>query len=801
MAESDQPSTPSETAPPETRFRRFKSWCRRVGRAVSPGPRAWKGAAWGLLSTTAVVWLIVSYEFVAGPAPNYATLIVLAALPVAAAIAGIVMLGLLALVKRLPTFYRWAYISAWPLLVLLLLPTSPLGATVFVLSFLACSSMVGAGAWVLAGGGLRDTTPVRRWVALGGAVLGAAGLVFGVVWFWRDGSPAKPIPNAAAQAAGKARIARLALPDPSQPGSYKVKTLFYGSGRDRRRPEFGPGVSLRTQPVDGSPFIDQWEGRSGWARTRYWGFDVKHLPVQGRVWYPDGPGPFPLVLVVHGNHMMEDFSDPGYGYLGELLASRGTILVSVDENFLNLSVSDLIGVPDTGLKEENNARGWMLLEHLRVWRRWKDAPGNPFEHKVDMSNIGLIGHSRGGEAVAVAAVFNRLSHYPDNARVVFDYNFAIRSVAAIAPVDGQYKPAGIGTRPENINYFVLHGSMDGDMQSFHGSRVYERVRFTDNSYWFKATLYIHGANHGQFNTSWGRSDFGSGLLGRFLNLKEIMPAAEQERIARVFLSAFFEATLGGQKGYVPLFRDHRVAARWLPDVVYLQNFQDSTYRPVCTYEEDIDVGTTTLPGGKLAGANLTDWKEKEVKIKWGSLETRAVYLGWNSKEAPGVASYTLTLPEKGLELNRDSVLFFSLADANQEPSPYDKDKKKDDKKEKKDKEKKKPREPMDLTIEVEDEAGNSARLPLSSFSYLQPQIEVQTKKADFLSTVEKSEVVFQVFEFPLEALVEVNRSLDPARLRTIRFLFDRTEKGVVVLDDLGFRKKGMKPQMHADERR
>ena len=47
------------------------------------------------------------------------------------------------------------------------------------------------------------------------------------------------------------------------------------------------------------------------------------MPVNGRVWYPHGGGPYPLVLIVHGNHNMKDYSDPGYAYLGTLLASRG----------------------------------------------------------------------------------------------------------------------------------------------------------------------------------------------------------------------------------------------------------------------------------------------------------------------------------------------------------------------------------------------------------------------------------------------------------------------------------------------
>jgi hypothetical protein len=73
------------------------------------------------------------------------------------------------------------------------------------------------------------------------------------------------------------------------------------------------------------------------------------------------------VLIVHGNHNMRDFSDPGYEYLGELLASRGYILASVDMNFLNGAI-----------RGENDARGWFLLKHLEAWREFNATEGGPF---------------------------------------------------------------------------------------------------------------------------------------------------------------------------------------------------------------------------------------------------------------------------------------------------------------------------------------------------------------------------------------------------------------------------------------
>ena len=75
--------------------------------------------------------------------------------------------------------------------------------------------------------------------------------------------------------------------------------------------------------------LSDMKGLRASAREWFWGFDAARLPLNGRVWYPAGDGPYPLVLVVHGNHAMEDFSDPGYGYLCEHLASRGFIAVSL----------------------------------------------------------------------------------------------------------------------------------------------------------------------------------------------------------------------------------------------------------------------------------------------------------------------------------------------------------------------------------------------------------------------------------------------------------------------------------------
>ncbi|MGH7688290.1 MAG: chlorophyllase/cutinase-like alpha/beta fold protein, partial [Gemmatimonadaceae bacterium] len=271
----------------------------------------------------------------------------------------------------------------------------------------------------------------------------------------------------------------ITAPNPGEPGPYHVKYLTYGSGTDQRRAAYRDSVAIRTKAVNAAPFVKMSPAEAK-RRKKIWGFDIKHSPLNGRVWYPDGPGPFPLVVIAHGNHDPTDYSDPGYQYLGELLASRGFILVSIDENYINGS-----------LRGENDGRAWIMLEHLVAWKAFTDSARNPFYHKVDWHEIAIMGHSRGGGAVTHAVQFNRLTRYPDDANVTFDFHFNIRSVVAIAPVDGQYKPAGQLEPIENVNFLVMAGSHDGDVSEFMGLRPYQRLRFTDGKPYFKSAWYVY----------------------------------------------------------------------------------------------------------------------------------------------------------------------------------------------------------------------------------------------------------------------------------------------------------------------
>lgn len=560
------------------------------------------------------------------------------------------------------------------------------------------------------------------------------------------------------------QIEPLDVPNPALGGPYEYCTYFYGSGDDKRRKEYGEGVDFKTDPVDANPFMDFFD-----QVPRYWGFDFDRLPLNGRVWFPEGPGPFPLVLIVHGNHAMKDFSDPGYDYLGTLLASRGFIAVSVDENFLNHK-----------FRGENDARAFVLLEHLKVWEEWNRTQGHAFEGKVDMDRIALIGHSRGGEAVAHAAAFNRLPRYPDDANVTLGYNFAIRSLVAIAPCDGQYKPAGHPTALENVNYLVIQGGHDADVKTFMGLKQFKRVRFTSEHFRFKSAIYVYRANHNRFNTAWGSLD-ATAPEGWLINDRPIMDMEEQRQVAKVLIAAFLEASLNGGDEYLPIFKDARYAGHWLPEDIYMNRYQDSNFRVIADFEEDFDVTTTTVNGGRLLGENLMTWKEAHVTHRTkgkASQENSVVVLGWDNKKndnddpnSTGIGSYHITLgPDIVQELGVDSDSKLVLSIGAEKPEQ---------------------KEPLDLTIELGDSDGNHAGLPLSAVGPVHPALTVRVVKLKWLEkkfVEDFSERILQTYEIPFRKFIESNPSFYPSRLENIRFVFNRSPNGIIMLDDVGISK-------------
>jgi dienelactone hydrolase len=709
-----------------------------------------------LLTGAILFWIVYLLPvFLPESLLNYALYLVVS-LAVAAGVAAL-LTGLLRWMGRAPRVLLWSLCLVLILFVPVMLGELALAAGLVagLVAFAAVWTGLGFALVALARRG-----PARAWRILSVAVvlavvaLNAAALNY----LLTEGAPRSPVANAAQP--GQSTLPKVPA-DPAAPGQYAVSRFSYGPSHPagQRAAE----AFYTTAVVDGRAWVKEWSA----ARTRYFGFGSDALPLAAQVWQPQGAGPFPLAVVLHGNHRMETRSELGYAYLCEQLASRGIVCASLDENFFNASSwTGGAYLRDRGAGID--ARAWLLLEHLRAWRAWNRQAGHPLFGLIDESRIALIGHSLGGEAVALATALNDLPAHPDDATRRLDFGFGIRSVVALAPTDSIERLAGKRVRLKDVDYLALHGSHDMDVMAFQGQNQLERLDWTDGERHFSAGVYLYGANHGQFNTVWGRRDKDDLLFG-LMNTRQIMPAGDQQEAARAYVTAFLEATLNGRDEYLNFVRDARTSPVRRPDLVALSQVHESPAHYVATFEEDVDVTTATLPGAAITGQNLSAWREDLAPLKLDAVNTGVAYLGWSGSTRP--ATYTITLSEV-FTPDAGATLVFSLAHRRGIPADS-------------------TSQPLDLTVELVDRAGNAARLPLSHFAFLQPEIRVQLAKAGWMTrTVPPAHPVFQTFHFPLAHFAAANAAFDPAAIRSMSLVFDRTPAGLVLLDEVGFRPTG-----------
>jgi hypothetical protein len=267
-------------------------------------------------------------------------------------------------------------------------------------------------------------------------------------------------------------------------------------------------------------------------------FGQKTLDRQAIVYFPaDAPGAttpgqisaaqpsYPMLIAVHGNS-----SDPtsylGYNYLLEHWAKNG---------FIAASVHCSPGMAATG-------RSRVLFEHINLLEAKFGATAQ--------NTIGIMGHSRGGEAVAAAL---RL-----NANEALGHNFV--GVICLAPSDWilheTIQPAWA------VPLQVVYGSLDGDIAGGPplpmetGFAIYDRASGAE-----KSMVFVYGAIHDRFNTVWGDGDLGFGKLGGG-DFAKVISADAHHTIALGYMTAFFRRHVRNETQWDGIF-----TGEWRPAAI------------------------------------------------------------------------------------------------------------------------------------------------------------------------------------------------------------------------------------------
>ena len=310
------------------------------------------------------------------------------------------------------------------------------------------------------------------------------------------------------------------------------------------------------------------------------GVSTTPVPLRGSITYADDVDFADVVVFVHGRHasclgsptaprqICDDVTDPdgtptqsdvrsygGYDYMARNLASHGYTVMSLEANTTNF---------DNGWRDGGaNARSQIIQANLELLWRWNNGagpyvPGEP-DHTVGTKlvgrlnfaeGIGLMGHSRGGDAVTDFIGYTR------NLRVRSGFQrISLAGVLALAPVNYTANKMPYGT-----NYGVLLPACDGDVSTLQGARFFENAKYpTDTGQatdtFAKVQWYVQGTNHNFFNTVWTQDDFSrtdDPACSRGAERSARLTPADQRRVGAALMNSFMRRYVGNETAFDPI---------------------------------------------------------------------------------------------------------------------------------------------------------------------------------------------------------------------------------------------------------
>jgi dienelactone hydrolase len=230
----------------------------------------------------------------------------------------------------------------------------------------------------------------------------------------------------------------------------------------------------------------------------------REMPVRlnGLIATPEGEGPFPVVMVIHGTHPgcpvddsgvdrwpcdpeVEQANYRGFGYLLGALAARG--YVALAPNF-NAEHTFGFGEPIPGQRLDQ-----LSDLHLGALAEASAGDGPDFgvalDGRADVTDLALIGHSRGGEAAVMLAA------RPEVASGEVGYGPVRGAMLLAAAVTFRDPWAAIG-----VPVATVLAGCDGDVRDQTGQFFFEGPRLAADQEQWVASTFLEGATHNAFNT-------------------------------------------------------------------------------------------------------------------------------------------------------------------------------------------------------------------------------------------------------------------------------------------------------------
>lgn len=494
--------------------------------------------------------------------------------------------------------------------------------------------------------------------------------------------------------------------------------------------------------------------------------DDRKTEIWAKVFYPQdikGSGSAPLVVMLHGNHgtcgtgtnprldTSCEYTDSGvcpagyiptpnhegYNYLAENLASWGFIVASVNANR-----GITCGGGNSGDYGLNLARGKLVLKHLALLHEWSTAGGAPKSlglgtngliGKIDFGNVGLLGHSRGGEGVRAAYNLYRDtdSKWPQEIP-----GLAIKAIFEIGAVDGQTSRV---LDADGTVWNQLLPMCDGDVSDLEGRFPFERMMLnvSEKSDAQKSLYEVWGANHNFFNTEWQNSDSYGCKAGKPIFEKNASYSVKQQAVALASVPAFFRSRLGAEAK--PAFNQNFNPLVMLPDVVTQTTQVDRDFIPSpgatesLTFE-DFDKATGTNSSGFNNVSSQIAIKHRNI----GGSSQRAANISWKASGQGAYFEAVWAAESQGKDIHDFATLDFRVGRTGHDRNNVS----------------------TDFSIALVDAAGLMSK-------------EIQVSDYALINGPGTGNSVLLTVRIPLT----VFQSVDLTKVHSVRFIFDKSSSG------------------------
>ena len=359
---------------------------------------------------------------------------------------------------------------------------------------------------------------------------------------------------------------------------------------------------------------------------------------------------------------------------------------------------------------------------------------------IEPGRVGLIGHSRGGEAVVAA----------QQILVSRPRGFSVLGVASLSPTDGPNRSgASSGGRSYDpaVPYLMVCGTRDTDLSGYAGN---PGVRTYDRASRPRHQVEIDGANHNFFNTTWGEES------------DPTITRAQQQELTKALVTPFFSDLLLGQQAYVELLSGV-LQPESVTDVGTVVRYSDQPQRWThftVDDSQDVPAGAESNSLGEAnTSASLSAFVEESLRYEIVptrndyTQDTDGLRAGWDA------AGASLSFGVGRRDVSWFDFLSFRVGQRYRSSDDLNRG------------------GAQDLSVSLVDSSGaSSPPIRVSTYVALHPvdAVGINTRSA------------MQTVRVPLRAFTANGSALNLSRLATIRFDFDQSASGELIIDDVEF---------------